>query len=435
MTSDPTVPELNRPTVSLRHRARLIVAALVIGLLSAGLVACRPKTLLDDVTVTPGTITPNADGDTDLAKVEFRLYQNASVGLSFIDSEGQTFVFRPPRFLGASETPYKVYFGGVVDGYTHPDEDDREYTILSRMLPNGTYTWILSASDDLGSTEVVTGALTIADADTALPGIRGFSASPASFSPNQDGIADRVTINLVLEKDVEELRVFLKGQDGVEHPIAEDERLTEPNVAGWHTYDYDGGIDAGSEPPPDGVYELYAEARDAMGQRVIVSSSLELVDAGLPRAYIVNGEVEYSATTLVLSDTLCFTLTVENDSDTHIRTTGPWPGTLYRSDQNFNTLGWSEESGVFRIAMDFDTSLRNYPFRWGIGQPGENLVKIDGNWYLPPQVRSIVTGCLQIVEAPVRNPLYYWMGLIHEDVEIAGVNNRVDPNYVQIWEP
>ncbi len=173
-----------------------------------------------------------------------------------------------------------------------------------------------------------------------------------------------------------------------------------------------------------------------MGQCVIASrSTLELVDAGLPRAYIVNGEVEYSATTLVLSDTLCFTLTVENDSDTHIRTTGPWPGTLYRSDQNFNTLGWSEESGVFRVAMDFDTSLRNYPFRWGIGQPGENLVEIDGNWYLPPQTRSIVTGCLQVVDVPVRNPLYYWMGLIHEDVEIAGVNNRVDPNYVQIWEP
>ncbi len=39
------------------------------------------------------------------------------------------------------------------------------------------------------------------------------------------------------------------------------------------------------------------------------------------------------------------------------------------------------------------------------------------------------------MDVPVRNPLYYWMGLIHEDVEIAGVNNRVDPNYVQIWEP
>jgi hypothetical protein len=42
---------------------------------------------------------------------------------------------------------------------------------------------------------------------------------------------------------------------------------------------------------------------------------------------------------------------------------------------------------------------------------------------------------VQVVDLPVRNPLYYWMGLIHEDVEIANVNNRVDPNFVQIWEP
>ena len=138
---------------------------------------------------------------------------------------------------------------------------------------------------------------------------------------------------------------------------------------------------------------------------------------------------------MVLSETLCYTLTVENDSHTHIRTTGPWPGTTYRSDQNFNTLGWSEESGVFRIGMDFDTSLRNYPFRWGIGTPGVDLVQIDKYWYLPPHARSIVTGCVQVVELPVRNPLYYWMGLIHEDVEISDVNNRVDPNFVQIWEP
>ena len=138
---------------------------------------------------------------------------------------------------------------------------------------------------------------------------------------------------------------------------------------------------------------------------------------------------------MVISETLCFTLTVDNDSATYIRTTGPWPGTTYRSDQNFNTLGWSEESGVFRVGMDFDTSLRNYPFRWGIGQPGVDLVEIDGNWYLPPKTRSIVTGCLQVVEMPVRNPLYYWTGLIHEDVAIALVNNRVDPNFVTIWEP
>jgi hypothetical protein len=397
--------------------------------------------MLDDVSVSPTLITPNADGQTDLAKIAFVLNENARVSLDFIDEAGATYTFRPPTRLGVNEDLYSVYFGGVVDAFGEDASGSQEsadaYTVLKKMLPDGAYTWRLRAVSDEGLTETVTGTLTIANADTKVPGIRGFTVSPKQFSPNQDGINDRVTINLVLEKDVEELQVYLLGEDGVPHYIAEDDnrRVVEPNAEGWHTYDYDGSIDAGSEPPPDGTYDLVAEARDAMGQHVVATRTLAIENAGLPRAYIVNGAVDYSTTTMVLSDTLCYTLTVENDSDAYIRTTGPWPGTTYRSDQNFNTLGWSEESGVFRVAMDFDTSLRNYPFRWGIGQPGVDLVEIDGYWYLPPRERSLVTGCIQVVEVPVRNPLYYWMGLIHEDVEIAPVNNRVDPNFVTIWEP
>ncbi len=419
-----------------KGRWPVAVGALLLGLAMTLMVACGPKPLLERVSVEPSEISPNADGVDDVARITFNLNENATVGFSLTDAEGREFIFRPPTPVSVNRDPYAVYFSGVVEGYRLPsDDNDLPYTIRKRVLQDGIYTWSLQAIGESGRESTVTGTLTIHDADTELPGIRGFSVSPDKFSPNQDGIDDRVTINLVLEKDVEELRVYLKGQTGIEHPIAEDERLTRRNQAGWHTYDYDGGIDAGGEPPPDGTYTVFAEARDAVGQHTVTSNTLTLVDAGLPRAYILNGEVEYSATTLVLSDTLCFTLTIENDSDTHLRTTGPWPGTEYRSDQNFNTLGWSEESGAFRVAMDFDTSLRNYPFRWAIGTPGVDLIEIDGNYYLPPRARSRVTGCVQVVQVPVRNPLYYWMGLIHEDVQIANVNNRVDPNFVTIWEP
>ena len=419
-----------------RHRWPVALLALLLGLSATLLVACGQKPLLDRVTVAPSDISPNADGQDDVARITFYLNENATVSFLLTDAEGQQFVFREATPVSVREEPYAVYFSGVVDGYRLPtDDDDVDYEIVKRVLQDGVYTWSLHAIGESGRESEITGTLTIRDADTQLPGIRGFTVSPPAFSPNQDGINDRVTINLVLEKDVEELRVYLKGVDGIEHPIAEDERVTRINQAGWHTYDYDGGIDAGSQPPADGTYPIYAEARDAVGQHVIISNTLTIYDAGLPRAYIVNGDVEYSATTMVISETLCFTLTVENDSDTHLRTIGPWPGTEYRSDQNFNTLGWSEESGTFRVAMDYDTSLRNYPFRWGIGTPGVDLVEIDGYYYLPPRARSLVTGCVQVVEVPVRNPLYYWMGLIHEDVAISHVNNRVDPNYVTIWEP
>ncbi|MGC9393377.1 MAG: hypothetical protein ACP5J4_00825 [Anaerolineae bacterium] len=407
------------------------VALLTLVMLSA----CGQKPLLEKVSFTPDAITPNADGQTDLTKITFTLNRNATVSIILFDTHGQTYTFRPPRPLSLNDKPYTVYFGGVVDSFTLPGESAYDFTIVKRMLPDGVYTWEIRAETDDGEVAAATGTLTIQDADTSLPGIHGFSVSPKTFSPNQDGIDDRVRINLTLDKDVEELRVYLEGADGTPHAIPEDEQVTQLNAKGWHTYDYDGGIDAGAEPPADGVYTVFAETQDKMGQRIIVSETLEIVNAGLPRAYILNAEVEYSATSLVISETLCFTLTVENDSTTYLRTTGPWPDTTYRSDQNFNTLGYSEESGVFRVAMDFDTSLRNYPFRWGIGQPGVDLVQIGENWYLPPHERSQVTGCVKVVEVPVRNPLYYWMGLIHEDVAIASVNNRVDPNFVTVWEP
>ncbi len=409
--------------------------ALVALLVTLTLSACGQKPLLEKVSVAPDIITPNADGQTDLTKITFLLNRNAVVSITLYDAAGQAYIFRAAKPLSLNEDPYTVYFGGIVDSFVLPGEEEHGFTITKRMLPDGVYTWEIRAAAEGGAVATVTGTLTIQDADTLPPGIRGFSISPKTFSPNQDGIDDRARMNLTLDKDVEELRVYLQGPDGVLHAIPEDEKVTKPNAKGWHTYDYDGGIDAGSEPPADGHYTVFAEARDAMGQRVIVSDTLAIVNAGLPKAYIVNATVEYNVTTMVLSDTLCFTLTVENDSATYIRTTGPWPGTTYRSDQNFNTLGWSEESGVFRIAMDFDTSLRNYPFRWGIGQPGVDLVQIGDYWYLPPNARSQVSACVQVVEMPVRNPLYYWMGLIHEDVAISAVNNRVDPNFVTIWEP
>lgn len=407
----------------------------VISLLAIStLIACGPKPLLEKVTVAPTAISPNADGRDDVARISFLLNRTARVSITFEDQSGREYIFRRSTPLGRNEDPYSVLFPGVVEGFVLPGETP-PFAIPRRVLPDGRYTWSITATTDGGEISTHTGTINIVNGDTQLPEISGFSVYPKEFSPNQDGINDRVTINLFLQKDVEEIIVYMLGEDGVRHHIPEDERRTPLNSAGFHTFDYDGGIDAGAEPPPDGVYAVFAEARDAVGQRVLVSDTLTLVNAGRPMAYIVNGEIDLRPTTLVISDTLCFTLTVENDSSTYIRTTGPWPGSRYRSDENFNALGYAEESGVFRVGLDFDTSLRNYPFRWGIGRPEVDLVRIGEHWYLPPFSRAEVNGCVQIVEIPPRVSLYFWAGLIHEDVEITAINNRVDPHFVEIWEP
>jgi hypothetical protein len=299
------------------------------------------------------------------------------------------------------------------------------------------YTWEIVAENETDGEVKVTGTLKVENADTQLPGITGFSVYPKKFSPNQDGLNDRVRINAFLEKDVEELQVYMLDEEGVRHHIAEDQQSETPlNEAGFHTFDYDGGIDAGAEPPPDGTYTVYAEARDLVGQRTKVSDTLTLVNAGRPLAYILNAEVKWSTeTTMQLNETLYFTLTVENDGNTPIRTSGPAAGTVYESDQNYATLGETIQAGVFRVGIHCENATINYPWRWAIGKE-EDLVEIDDQLYLPPDERAVVSGGIRFVNViDARNPQYCWAGLIHEDVEIAPVNNNVDPLFLRIVEP
>jgi len=301
----------------------------LLGLLLLGgslliLSACGERPLLEDVSIVPQTISPNADGRDDLATISFKLNRNAEVAIYFYDKAGRRYTFRPPIPLSLNEEPYTVLFPGVVEGYTLPGEEF-PYQVISRVLPDGLYRWEINAKNSVDREVKVTGTLTIEDADVQMPGITGFSVYPKEFSPNQDGLNDRVRINAYLQKDVEDLQVYMVDEKGVRHHIPEDEQSETPlNKAGFHTFDYDGGIDAGAEPPPDGTYTVYAEARDLVGQRTLVSDTLTLVDAGRPLAYILNAEVTWSAeSTLVLNETLYFTLTVENDGTTPIRTSGP----------------------------------------------------------------------------------------------------------------
>jgi hypothetical protein len=225
----------------------------------------------------------------------------------------------------------------------------------------------------------------------------------------------------------------------VEYPISELERDVPAHQPGRHYYDYEGGVDNGVTPPPDGTYPIIAIAQDLEGQRVQVTTDLTIVYGGVPRADIFSpptGEtVAFSATAVSICDTLYFTLTVENYGDTPIRTTGPAPGVVYDSDWNYNTLGWHTESGAWRVAIGYENEITNYPYRWAVGREGE-LQEIDGYAYLMPGQRAVVTGGIRVVNVfGDRNPQPMWAGLIHEDVEISEFNNRVDPHAVLVDVP
>jgi hypothetical protein len=90
---------------------------------------------------------------------------------------------------------------------------------------------------------------------------------------------------------------------------------------------------------------------------------------------------------------------------------------------------------VWRVGLDADgnSSGRPYPYRWQIGATQDlKRVTINGKdyFYLMPGQRVSVSGSLRIIDKPPRVNVYYWVGLIQEDVRI--VEDRVEPRQVTV---
>ena len=257
----------------------LLIALVVVGIvILAGMQFVQPpRALVEEAAFDRATITPNADGDNDLSTLTYTLTRNAQVTVTLIDAEGQEYYFRDSE--ARVPDTYRVNFGGIVHGYTLPGETVQG-EIEARLLANGSYTWRLTAVADDGEVGQASGSLTIADADNKLPDLVEFDVSPEVFTPNQDGIADRVTVNAYVTKDAT-LTMYLEGGD-VRAYITEVTEDVPLGTAGRHLFDYDGGIDNGREPPPDGDYTLVLLAEDAEGQRVRRTDQLGVRDGGYP---------------------------------------------------------------------------------------------------------------------------------------------------------
>lgn len=417
------------------HRIGLLLASLIVLL---WLSACSGGDLISQASVEPPIISPNADGDSDVARISYSIRRPSKVSIYFVDEQGQRYYFRKEKSRSARD--YNVLWGGVIDG---------------RVLSDGTYTWVIEAKDDArGIIDSRQGEISIVDADTDAPEFHNFSVNPAVISPNQDGIDDRAAITYWLTKEVAEIQVYLFNPRDTDnpnrkYPLEETERELKPTEPGYHWFDYDGGVDLGADPPPDGDYLVVAEAWDKVGNHTVVTSTLTIVNGGKPRADIVQGEVTMldpsdGDLNIPIGGALVFTATIENYGHVPIRTAGPWPGTVYRSDQNFNTLAyeqddpsWFEQSGTWRFGLNYQSNFgQDWPFRYAIGRREDLRCElVDGReqCFLDPGKRGLVFGTIIWTEAPPRNPFRIWGGLLHEDVEI--VNNYADVQEVNILDP
>jgi hypothetical protein len=415
----------------LEGEVRSFVRILLLMAVALILSSCGSREVLSKVSMSPATISPNADGAADATLIHYELSRNANLSIRFESADHRAYDFRRAQPRSAGQ--YDVLFGGVIDG---------------QLLPDGTYTWTIEADEAAAQ-----GTLIVSGGEATPPQITRLSVLPKKFTPNRDGLADRTTINVVLNKPATLFVTLQNSQcqgastapldrpelNCASFPIAEKEGAgRKAGEAGLHEFDYDAGVDLGAEPPPDGDYLITARVEDQVGQTAIATDTLQIMGGGVPRAEIVDGAVEFSKKSILVGDTLYFTLTVENYGSVPIRTSGPQPGYVYEFDQNFNVPGFAEESGAWRVGLDFDTSQRNYPFRWAVGGPADWIVaEVNGQkyYYLPPNKRVTVTGGIHITAKPPRSPLYFWAGLIHEDVAISSVNNRVDPHFITIDQP
>jgi hypothetical protein len=434
------------------------------------LIISPPQPLITQAEFRPSLITPDADGQDDIAEFQYTLSRNASVSLVFESADGRTFSFRENERRVANE--HRVLFSGVVDGFLNPGENIAG-DVLRRLMPDGVYTWRLTATGENGEADERTGTLTLEGGDAPLPEITSFGIEPGVFTPNQDGISDRTQINVFITKPAE-LLVYLLGEDG--QPIYIPQRIEEsrPGEAGMHPFDYEGGVDRNADPPPDGAYRVFALARDAVGQEVQQEGTLTIVSGGKPYGQIVPqvsgatvvfttavwderyistpdafgeliaapddpADLNLNALTLPVGDLLVFKLTVENVGRVPLRTTGPAPGIVYDWSQRASTFGLFDESGAWRIGIDCTTAASDYPWRWAIGSDDTLITETDPVTgevfrYLPVGATSVVWGAIRMTELEARNPQNCWAGLIHEDVGIALINQNVGARSVELVE-
>ncbi len=180
----------------MSKRLLFLLTSMILAL--GALAGCGSRDIVTDVTVRPETISPNADGSDDIAEITYTLTRPATVSLYFVDAAGESHYLR--RDLPRSQGPHTAYFSGVIDEH---------------LLPDGAYTMVISAVDADGQTTSVERPFTLADGDPVPLLIENLSIYPIEFTPNRDGITDRVTIGYYLNKEVERVTVYLLGDDGV----------------------------------------------------------------------------------------------------------------------------------------------------------------------------------------------------------------------------
>ncbi|MGI8862264.1 MAG: N-acetylmuramoyl-L-alanine amidase [Gaiellaceae bacterium] len=189
---------------------------------------------IQEITATPGAITPNGDGQGDTAVLGFRLTAAASVTVEVVDENGFTIATVVDRMWTRAGKP--------------------TFTVDGTAFPDGAYNVLVRARTRAGL-EVEKIVPLLVSRTLGL-----VSITPSLLSPNGDGRNDRLEIafSLTVAADVS-IRIFRDGR-WVASPYAASYE------AGAHVFEWNGTRAAGRLR--DGSYTAVVDAADALVGRV-----------------------------------------------------------------------------------------------------------------------------------------------------------------------
>ncbi len=138
------------------------------------------------------------------------------------------------------------------------------------------------------------------------------------------------------------------------------------------------------------VQEQVAWLQDRAG---ITPIAIDPLPAGAPKIL----SVALTPSTMIAGQVLQVSVTVRNDSNEILSTQDPAPGLGYDEGETFQSRGFDDVRGAYRVGIDFDGRIGiDHPYRWGLGAP------------LAPGETRVITGAIKLTRAETRN---FWAGL------------------------
>lgn len=372
------------------------------------LTGCGQRQLLSNVSASADVISPNGDGVNDSVSISYAIGAPAKVSVFIQDKAGKRYPLRTDAPRVPSSDPYTLRFDGTVQGSTP--------NVRQQVLPNGDYTWIVSATPMAGgAAQTQSGRLKVEQAAAQLPQIEDLNVTP-QFSPNEDAVDDVAyfTYRLPISATVS---INLADPNGGTIPLLAD--VAEGPYAQSHVWD---GKRPDGSLVSSGAYTYTITARDAIGNITQRQGQIAVTQPGRSDARVTF--VDIAPVEVGLGDVITVTARIKNTGNVPIRTQGPASGYQYSTNTSFSSIEnekYAEKGGGFwRVGLDWGGG-RSYPFRWALSS------RTPDKWaepyeydYLQPGEEVEVTGSVRIEQREDR--MEFYVGLVHEGVGYP-VNN------------